>query len=96
MTLSWRTRASSIMASNRDSTSSHCTSWVGRNSNWHGTRTVSSRFSSCWIARSATIELQDNENQLEQLSRAEQELVEDTFRVLSISFLVYGWSGEHR
>ncbi len=32
------------------------------------------------------IELQDNENQLEQLSRAEQELVADTFRVLSISF----------
>ena len=33
-----------------------------------------------------TIELQDSENQLEQLSRAEQELVQDTFRVLSISF----------
>jgi len=32
------------------------------------------------------IELQDGENQLEQLSRADQELVEDTFRVLSISF----------
>ncbi|MFZ9052616.1 MAG: tetratricopeptide repeat protein [Woeseiaceae bacterium] len=33
-----------------------------------------------------SIELQDGENQLEQLSRANQELVEDTFRVLSISF----------
>ncbi|MDH3375264.1 MAG: tetratricopeptide repeat protein, partial [Gammaproteobacteria bacterium] len=32
------------------------------------------------------IELQDGENRLEQLSRANQELVEDTFRVLSISF----------
>jgi TolA-binding protein len=32
------------------------------------------------------IELQDGENQLEQLSRANQELVEDTFRVLSIGF----------
>jgi TolA-binding protein len=32
------------------------------------------------------IELQDGDNQLEQLSRANQELVEDTFRVLSISF----------
>ena len=32
------------------------------------------------------IELQEGENRLEQLSRANQELVEDTFRVLSISF----------
>jgi TolA-binding protein len=32
------------------------------------------------------IELQEGENRLEQLSRADQELVEDTFRVLSISF----------
>jgi TolA-binding protein len=32
------------------------------------------------------IELQDGDNRLEQLSRANQELVEDTFRVLSISF----------
>ena len=32
------------------------------------------------------IELQDGENQLEQLSRANRELVEDTFRVLSIGF----------
>jgi TolA-binding protein len=32
------------------------------------------------------VELQDGEHQLEQLSRANQELVEDTFRVLSISF----------
>jgi TolA-binding protein len=32
------------------------------------------------------IELQDGENRLAQLSRANQELVEDTFRVLSISF----------
>ena len=32
------------------------------------------------------IELQDGEKRLEQLSRANQELVEDTFRVLSISF----------
>jgi TolA-binding protein len=34
----------------------------------------------------SNIELQDGENQLEQLSRANQELVEDTFRVLSIGF----------
>ena len=33
-----------------------------------------------------SIELKDGENQLEELSRANQELVEDTFRVLSISF----------
>lgn len=32
------------------------------------------------------IELQEGENRLEQLSRANQELVEDAFRVLSISF----------
>ena len=32
------------------------------------------------------IELQEGDNRLEQLSRAEQELVEDTFRVLSLSF----------
>ena len=32
------------------------------------------------------IELQDGDHRLEQLSRANQELVEDTFRVLSISF----------
>jgi len=32
------------------------------------------------------IELQDGDNRLEQLSRPNQELVEDTFRVLSISF----------
>ena len=32
------------------------------------------------------IELQDGDRRLEQLSRANQELVEDTFRVLSISF----------
>ena len=32
------------------------------------------------------IELQDGDNQLGQLTRANQELVEDTFRVLSISF----------
>ncbi len=32
------------------------------------------------------IELQEGEHRLEQLSRANQELVEDTFRVLSISF----------
>jgi len=32
------------------------------------------------------IELQEGENRLEQLSRANQELIEDTFRVLSISF----------
>jgi TolA-binding protein len=32
------------------------------------------------------IELQEGDNRLEQLSRANQELVEDTFRVLSISF----------
>jgi TolA-binding protein len=32
------------------------------------------------------IEIQDGENKFEQLSRANQELVEDTFRVLSISF----------
>ena len=32
------------------------------------------------------IELQEGENRLEQLSRADQELVEDAFRVLSISF----------
>jgi TolA-binding protein len=32
------------------------------------------------------IELQEDENRLEQLSRPNQELVEDTFRVLSISF----------
>ena len=32
------------------------------------------------------IELQEGENRLEQLSRPNQELVEDTFRVLSISF----------
>jgi TolA-binding protein len=32
------------------------------------------------------IELQEGDHQLEQLSRANQELVEDTFRVLSISF----------
>ena len=32
------------------------------------------------------IELQEGENRLAQLSRADQELVEDTFRVLSISF----------
>ncbi len=32
------------------------------------------------------IELVEGDNRLEQLSRAEQELVEDTFRVLSISF----------
>ncbi|MGI9272686.1 MAG: tetratricopeptide repeat protein [Woeseiaceae bacterium] len=34
----------------------------------------------------SNIELLDGENQLEQLSRANQELVEDTFRVLSIGF----------
>ena len=34
----------------------------------------------------SSIELQEGENRLEQLSRANQELVEDTFRVLSISF----------
>lgn len=34
----------------------------------------------------SNIELQEGENRLEQLSRANQELVEDTFRVLSISF----------
>jgi len=33
-----------------------------------------------------SIELGEGENRLEQLSRADQELVEDTFRVLSISF----------
>ena len=32
------------------------------------------------------IEIQDGDNRFEQLSRANQELVEDTFRVLSISF----------
>jgi TolA-binding protein len=32
------------------------------------------------------IELQEGDNRLEQLSRANQELVEDTFRVLSVSF----------
>jgi len=32
------------------------------------------------------IELHEGENRLEELSRAEQEIVEDTFRVLSISF----------
>jgi TolA-binding protein len=32
------------------------------------------------------IEIQDGDNKFEQLSRANQELVEDTFRVLSISF----------
>jgi TolA-binding protein len=32
------------------------------------------------------IELSDGDNQLERLSRADQELIEDTFRVLSISF----------
>ena len=32
------------------------------------------------------IELQEGDNRLEQLSRANQELVEDTFRVLSLSF----------
>lgn len=32
------------------------------------------------------VELQDGDNSLESLSRAERELVEDTFRVLSISF----------
>ena len=34
----------------------------------------------------ADIEIQDGDNRFEQLSRANQELVEDTFRVLSISF----------
>ena len=34
----------------------------------------------------SNIEIQDGDNRLEQLSRPNQELVEDTFRVLSISF----------
>jgi cellulose synthase operon protein C len=51
---------------------------------WHEDSLVS--FFELLDRKIGNIELQDGENRLEQLSRAEQELVEDTFRVLSISF----------